>query len=350
MMMSDLPEPDRFKLLALGIFMNSGGDRIRPGNAGLAEFGPHKDTWKKLLQRTVKTGWLTLDQRGGARRGPGGTTIRRASMYAASVPREVWERREEILNSPPFRSSGVEGGESVPLKGAADEVSSAPKLKGAVDASFNGSGPSLKRVPVRPLQGNGKDFEGGAHGPSSKSFEGGDQAFEGGPQRPPHHVVTSRTSYPPAPSPVTDLSVVEGGGGQQQQEQTPLASAAAFLESLPAPWTVGAKTAADLAPLLLERATAKGWLPNAALVTKLTERPHGISNYPAVLRIRIEDLPKAPTAPTPRPTAEKPPHCGDIDCDPIDRMREIETPDGIRMNTPCHQCHPSRLNGKQPAA
>jgi hypothetical protein len=61
--------------------------------------------------------------------------------------------------------------------------------------------------------------------------------------------------------------------------------------------------------------------------------------------------PASTTAPRPAPPqpAEKPPHCGDIDCDPIDRMRELETPDGLRINTPCHRCHPASLNGRQPA-
>lgn len=37
-----------------------------------------------------------------------------------------------------------------------------------------------------------------------------------------------------------------------------------------------------------------------------------------------------------------PPYCGDIDCDPVDRLREIETDDGLRVSTPCPVCHPSR--------
>lgn len=43
-----------------------------------------------------------------------------------------------------------------------------------------------------------------------------------------------------------------------------------------------------------------------------------------------------------RAAADKPPHCGDIDCDPDDRMRESIDSDGLRVYTPCPQCHPSR--------
>lgn len=35
-----------------------------------------------------------------------------------------------------------------------------------------------------------------------------------------------------------------------------------------------------------------------------------------------------------------PPYCGDPDCDPVDRTREVERPDGIRVNVPCKKCHP----------
>jgi hypothetical protein len=66
-----------------------------------------------------------------------------------------------------------------------------------------------------------------------------------------------------------------------------------------------------------------------------------------LIQIWCEIPAPSPRKPRDSAPAEKPPHCGDIDCDPIDRYREIETPDGLRLNTPCPQCHPSR---KEPAA
>lgn len=39
--------------------------------------------------------------------------------------------------------------------------------------------------------------------------------------------------------------------------------------------------------------------------------------------------------------AEKPPYCGDSDCDEITRTREIEDDNGLRSLVPCPICHPS---------
>ncbi|MBQ1118576.1 hypothetical protein, partial [Streptomyces sp. C3-3] len=109
LMLMSVPHPMNFKLLPLGVFMSADGGRVRPGNAGLALFGPHEKTWAKLLRWAVDEGWLVLVERGGARRGAGGTTVKRASVYAAAVPRDVWERRGGVLGAPPFRSAGFEG-------------------------------------------------------------------------------------------------------------------------------------------------------------------------------------------------------------------------------------------------
>lgn len=53
-----------------------------------------------------------------------------------------------------------------------------------------------------------------------------------------------------------------------------------------------------------------------------------------------------PAAATAPPTTgsqpdEKPPHCGDPDCDPISRQREREDADGLRINYRCPDCHPN---------
>ncbi|MFI6123241.1 hypothetical protein ACIBCU_26270 [Streptomyces sp. NPDC051064] len=259
MIMSDLPEPDRYKLLAVAIFMSADGSNVRPGNNGLAHFGPHADTWKKLLQRTTKAGWLLQMERGGARRGPNGTTIRRASVYAASVPKATWERRHEVLNSPPFRSAGFEGGaDPAPdsLKGAPNTPSQdAASLKGASGTPFKDADPVSKGVPGDPLQ----DKEGRADATlkgapevlkgASGSFEGGPQSFEGGTAAPPHHVVPSRsnssststTSRAGAPADETGtdaVAVTEGGGGGEssfEEITDETQRAQAFVDSLPMP-------------------------------------------------------------------------------------------------------------------
>ena len=55
-------------------------------------------------------------------------------------------------------------------------------------------------------------------------------------------------------------------------------------------------------------------------------------------------LPPKSTKPRPgaRKSAERPPYCGDPDCDEITRMRQHEDDNGLRSLYPCPQCHPSR--------
>jgi hypothetical protein len=157
--------------------------------------------------------------------------------------------------------------------------------------------------------------------------------------RPTPPTSSTTSSAPPSPSD-PDAPLPEGGGrDEQQRKQTRLIHAAAFLEALPEPWTAGPKTARDLAPLLLEHATAQGWQPDDALIAKLTENPDGIHNYRAVLQTRIEDLPKRPTA-KPAATAPK---CGECDeqgfryRDPISETGPYRCPCRTPTNTQTHQ-------------
>ncbi|WP_344241958.1 hypothetical protein [Actinocorallia libanotica] len=185
MLMSDFPEADRFRLLALGVFMDGiSGGGVRPGNAGLALFGPHEETWKKLLRRAVAAGWLVLVERGGARRGPGGTTIRRASVYAASVPAEVYTRRDEILLAPPFRKEAPTAGpkEATPALKEACEGFLPPVAKEAPRDFLRGASKEVSP----PVEGSAKRLEGSRQGlrhqslpssiPSSRTDAGGQQA------------------------------------------------------------------------------------------------------------------------------------------------------------------------------
>lgn len=50
-------------------------------------------------------------ERGGALRGPEGTTVRWASVYAVSAPVEVYVRRDGILLAPPLRKEATAAGE-----------------------------------------------------------------------------------------------------------------------------------------------------------------------------------------------------------------------------------------------
>lgn len=205
LMMMSVPHPQNLKLLPIGIFMSADGGSARPGNTGLAMFGPHEKTWAKLLRWAVNEGWLLLVQRGGARRGPNGTTIVRASVYAASVPQLVWKRREEILGAPPFRAAdslnGAPEGSPEALKGAPEgSLVDTDSLNGAITAPFNGADPSLKGAPRDSLP----DLLKGA----PDGFEGSVSRFEGSAQTLPHHVVTPSTSLSVAEQVVRDSGVV----------------------------------------------------------------------------------------------------------------------------------------------
>lgn len=54
-------------------------------------------------------------------------------------------------------------------------------------------------------------------------------------------------------------------------------------------------------------------------------------------------LPPASAVPAPRPgrAAGKPPHCGQPDCDPVSRTREIEHDSGLKTLEHCPDCHPT---------
>ncbi|WP_344458516.1 hypothetical protein [Actinocorallia aurantiaca] len=205
--MNDFPEADRFRLLALGVFMDGiSGGGARPGNAGLALFGPHEETWKKLLRRAVAAGWLVLIERGGARRGTGGTTIRRASVYAASVPAEVYARRDEILSAPPFKKEA-------PM---ADPTEVAPALK---EACGDFLPPSSKETPGRFLHGTSKEAE--------QPFEGSGERLEGSLQGLRHQTLPS--SIPPSRADAEDQQRTSSTVGRKTQEAPSLGETVAAL-------------------------------------------------------------------------------------------------------------------------
>lgn len=308
LMMMSVPHPQNLKLLPIGIFMSADGGSARPGNTGLAMFGPHEKTWAKLLRWAVNEGWLLLVQRGGARRGPNGTTVVRASVYAASVPQLVWKQREEILGAPPFRAPGFEG--SAPahapdaLKGAPGDspelLKGAPcgspddpgSMKGALIAPFNGSDPSLKGAPWDSLPDPLK----GAPG----SFEGSDPSFEGSAQTLPHHVVTSSTSLSLPQQLVRDANVV----------------------------------AED------ERENFINWI-------KKTHKPQGPAWWRKVASNGdFTDLADAWRAQDTRPTSTLPPWCGHCG----DRQPSAKTEASLRLiednhgnRRPCPDCHPKTV-------
>ncbi|MFI0596602.1 hypothetical protein [Streptomyces griseus] len=89
---------------------------------------------------------------------------------------------------------------------------------------------------------------------------------------------SSSTTAVPAGARATDVTAVE--------------AAAEFLAELPGKWACGRKSAARLAPLLAESVAEQGWELGADLRQQLTRRSQGRRAAQALLKDRIEDLPR----------------------------------------------------------
>ncbi|WP_327008548.1 hypothetical protein OHA72_15605 [Dactylosporangium sp. NBC_01737] len=98
MMVSPLPWPTRSILHVLAIYMDDDGGSARPGLPALVLLTRSRSVVIEHLQAAVDACYLAVIERGGYRRGTA-----RATEYAATVPVDVYTRREEILAGPPWR-------------------------------------------------------------------------------------------------------------------------------------------------------------------------------------------------------------------------------------------------------
>lgn len=150
--------------------------------------------------------------------------------------------------------------------------------------------------------------------------------------------LTTTTYLPPTAD--THSNTPQGQAGSKREDEA-LTAAADFLRNLPQPWAVGRVTATAMAPQLLEAITEQGWHLDEQLLTKLTENPDGIKRHSSVLRLRINDLPKAPqTAPAKR-SSSLPRWCGQCgDGNPAAEFNaKFRTAPGSKK--PCPDCHPT---------
>ncbi|MFE2832240.1 hypothetical protein ACFXI6_14500 [Streptomyces mirabilis] len=195
-----------------------------------------------------------------------------------------------------------------------------------------------------PNEGEGEDRT------SPKGRTGPRQARTG----PPLNGDKGRTGPPPTPT-STPTPFKQGEeeekpssplreAGRQQHEDR-LAAAAAFLEALPDPWTVGPVSARTTAPDLIAAIDRQGWDLDADLIAKLTDRPGGVTNYPVILRIRIKDLPKRIKPASRKSSDPLPPWCGKC----ADGARAAAREGSLRLiyddhgnARPCPKCHPSQ--------
>ncbi|MFC8447634.1 hypothetical protein [Kitasatospora sp. NPDC057223] len=131
-----------------------------------------------------------------------------------------------------------------------------------------------------------------------------------------------------------------------------------FLQLLPAPWTVGRKTAQRLAPKLLEAITAQGWNLDDNLQAQLASNPDGIKRHASVLeKERIADLPLRSAVLKPATQsrhqgavpANWPAWCEDLDCDRETRRRSFTNDQGFVYAEECPACHPDTQTRQEAA-
>lgn len=156
--------------------------------------------------------------------------------------------------------------------------------------------------------------------------------------------------FPSSVSPLLPPS--EGGqGGSNKEDRTP--DAFSYIQPLIAAMTdAGFKAiswqmqAEDLHAVarVMQRAGVDAMVESAVNARKTARTPIRFASY--FLKSGWGGLPPKSTKPQPA-AAEKPPYCGDPDCDPITRFRDVEDNRGLRYSAPCPNCHPNR---KEPAA
>lgn len=150
--------------------------------------------------------------------------------------------------------------------------------------------------------------------------------------------LTTPTFPPSVPDPRAAKSA---GQAASEKDDEALTAAVDFLVNLPAPWGIGRVTAKAYAQELLPVIAEQGWRLDQQLAEKLTENPGGINRHRSVLRIRINDLPKAPQPAPAKSGPSLPPWCGQCgDGNPAAEFNaKFRTVTGT--SKPCPDCHPT---------
>jgi len=186
----------------------------------------------------------------------------------------------------------------------------------------------------------GETFE-AERSPSREGFEG-----ERSPAR--ESMVTQAGDPIPLTTPTFPPSVPDprapkpAGRAASEKDDEALTAAVDFLVNLPAPWAIGRVTAKAYAQELLPVMAEQGWRLDEQLAEKLTENPGGINRHRSVLRIRINDLPKAPQSAPAKPGSSLPPWCGG--CGDGNPAAEFNAKFRLAPGSskPCPDCHPTQ--------
>lgn len=158
------------------------------------------------------------------------------------------------------------------------------------------------------------------------------------------------------PSPVTPLLPVDDGGQDSSSNEDRIPDAFAYIQPLITAMTDAGFRAIswqmqpeDLQSVarVLRRAGVEAMVESAR--NAKSREPIRYARF--FLKAGWAGLPPKSTRPRvvkADPAAGKPPHCGDPDCDPVTRTRDVENDRGLRFSQPCPKCHPAAR--KDPAA
>lgn len=187
--------------------------------------------------------------------------------------------------------------------------------------------------------------------PAREGFKGdrspGREGFEGERSPARESMVTQAGDPIPLTTPTLPPSVPDpraakpGRQAASDEEDEAFTAAVDFLLNLPAPWSIGRVTAKAYARELLPVIAEQGWRLDQQLADKLTENPGGINKHRSVLRIRINDLPKASQPEPSRPKSSLPRWCGE--CGDGNPAAEFNAKFRIEAGSkkPCPACHPA---------
>ncbi|MEU3341819.1 hypothetical protein [Streptomyces sp. NPDC006668] len=195
------------------------------------------------------------------------------------------------------------------------------------------AGHTADGIPGAGIHGDGDPGDGNGDKAAGHTADGNAVPGYAAPPTPPRKEEEDSSS--PNPSAAT-------AGAVASVDPARVAAAAELLAGLPGKWACGRRTVGELAPLLAEAAVSQGWEIGRALATHLTRSTRRRGEPKAVLRERIEDLPRyaalrAVSPAAPRQTllpevadeaeaaaaSEEPPAAAPVDAAAVGKAREL---------------------------
>lgn len=232
-------------------------------------------------------------------------------------------------------ADAIKLGELEIVQPSAGRRSALYRIPGAVDYVRRGSDPD----PLETRRGSTSDplrtdgpIRSGSESDPLESVEGQDSTRRGS------------DVDPPSPSQKTQA-------GEQGPKDDAFTSCQPLIQAMTnagivVSWNMKAADWFDIAAII-DRTGVPAMVGYAKDTAATTRQPIRYATF--FLRGGWRGLPPKSTAPSKAPRdSSRPPYCGDPDCDPITRTRDVENERGLRFSQPCPKCHPA--SRKDPAA